>query len=285
MLTDELLPLNAGDQYSELPPAASTHTRVPEQAVERARLSQTVKNAWEPDKLSFSAILPLWQQDKVRIARLTRAEIRARRHQAVCNRASGVVICNRGRDDYTKLQAYRSITLLRCMERVVEKVAPELRSEAAESRGLLSDRQLGSRNGQSAINAAAIIVDSAHAACTYHHISGVLLMDIKAAFTSVAKERQVNLMKVRKIDGDLIQWMESFLLEGIMEMTIEGNAVERHPVEAGVPHRSPMSPILFAIYTSGLIKWVKEYGSEAEGLTCVDNLGWVATRSDVNHVI
>jgi len=68
-------------------------------------------------------------------------------------------------------------------------------------------------------------------------------------------------------------------------MIIEGNAMERHPVEAGVPQGSPVSPILFVIYTSGLIKWVKEYVSEAEGLCFVDNLGWVATGSDVNHVV
>jgi len=36
------------------------------------------------------------------------------------------------------------------------------------------------------------------------HITGVLLMDIKAAFPSVAKERLVNLIKVRQMDGDLI---------------------------------------------------------------------------------
>ena len=46
-----------------------------------------------------------------------------------------------------------------------------------------------------------------------------------------------------------------------------------------------MSPILFAICTSGLIKWVEEYLSEAEGLSFVDDLGWVATGSDVNHLV
>jgi len=55
-------------------------------------------------------------------------------------------------------------------------------------------------------------------------------------------------------------------------------------VEASVPQGSPVSLILFAIYTSGLIDWVEEYLSEAEGLSCVDDLGWVVTGSNVNHV-
>jgi hypothetical protein len=50
--------------------------------------------------------------------------------------------------------------------------------------------------------------------------------------------------------------MESFLSERTVDMIIYGNDMERHPVEAGVPQGSPVSPILFAIYTSGLIKWV-----------------------------
>ena len=65
----------------------------------------------------------------------------------------------------------------------------------------------------------------------------------------------------------------------------EGNAMERHPVEVWVPQGSPVSPILFAIYTSGLIQCVEEYLSEAEGLCFLDDLGRVATGSDVNHVV
>jgi hypothetical protein len=68
-------------------------------------------------------------------------------------------------------------------------------------------------------------------------------------------------------------------------MVIDGNASERHPVEAGVRQGSPVSPILIAICTSALIKWVEEYVSEAEGLSFVDDLGWVASGSDVNHVV
>jgi hypothetical protein len=68
-------------------------------------------------------------------------------------------------------------------------------------------------------------------------------------------------------------------------MIIEGSTMDLHPVEAGVPQASPVSPILFAIYPSVLIKWVEEYVSEADGLHCADGVGCVATGSDVNHVI
>ena len=205
-------------------------------------------------------------------------------YPVVRKRASGLVIHKHGKDDYTKLKAYRSISLLSCMGKVVEKVVTELLSEEAEQGGLLSNGQLGSRKGQSAIDAVAIMVDRVHPAWKNSHITGMLLMDIKAAFPSMAKGRLVNLMKVRQIDGDLIRWTESFLSARTVEMIIEGNAMVSHPVEAGVPQGSPVSPILFAISTSGLIKWVEEYVS-AEGLSFVDDLGWVATGSDVNEVV
>jgi hypothetical protein len=57
------------------------------------------------------------------------------------------------------------------------------------------------------------MVHRAHAAWTNVHITGVLLMDIEAAFKSVAKGRQVNLTKVWQVDGDLTQCTESFLFQ------------------------------------------------------------------------
>jgi len=86
------------------------------------------------------------------------------------------------------------------------------------------------------------------------------------------------------MDGDFIRWTGSFLSERAVVMIIEGNAMEKHPVEAGVPQGSPVSPILFAIYTSGMIKWVAECAS-AKGLCFMDDLGWVPTGSDANQVV
>ena len=204
MLRHESFPPNDGNQYNKLPPAGSAHTCVTEQAVERALVSQSVKKAPGPNKLSFGAIRLLWKWDKESMVRLTRGAIRTGRHPAVWKQASGVVIRKPGKDDYTMLKAYRSISLLSCIGKVVEKVAAELLSEEAERRGQLSDGQFGSRNGRSAIDAAATMVDRTQAAWTNGNITGVLLMDIKAAFPSVANGRLVNLMKVKELDRDLV---------------------------------------------------------------------------------
>jgi hypothetical protein len=89
-------------------------------------------------------------------------------------------------EDYRKLKLYQTLSLLSCMGRVVEKVVAEILSNEAERRALLSDGQFGSRNKRSAIEAAAIMVDRAHSACKEDNIMGVLLVDIKAVFPSVA---------------------------------------------------------------------------------------------------
>jgi len=73
MLRRESFPPNDDDEYYELPPAGSAHTRVTEQAVERAVFSQSVKKAPGPDKLSFGTIRLLRKWDNERIVRLTKA--------------------------------------------------------------------------------------------------------------------------------------------------------------------------------------------------------------------
>jgi hypothetical protein len=91
-------------------------------------------------------------------------------------------------------------------------------------------------------------------------------------------------MQVRQMDGDLMPWTKSYVSERTVEMIIKGNAMERDPVEAGVPYGSPVSPILLMIYISERLKCVEE-GISAKGQSIVDDFGLVATGSNHNQVI
>jgi hypothetical protein len=86
-------------------------------------------------------------------------------------------------------------------------------------------------------------------------------MDIKAAFPSLGRVRLVHTMKGKGIDGDLIRWTARFLSDRTFKMVSEGNVMERRAVDAEIAPCSPVSPIIFAISTSGLISWVEERGS------------------------
>jgi len=94
----------------------------------------------------------------------------------------------------------------------------------------------------------------------------------------------IHAMNSKRLDGDLVRWTESFLSGRTVEVVIEGNVLQSHPVKAGVPQGSPVSPILFAIHTAGLIKWVDET-VQAEGLSVIDDFGWIATGNDLHQVV
>jgi len=164
-------------------------------------------------------------------------------------------------------------------------VVTELLAAEAERRILLSNGQYGSRNRRSAIEAAAITVDRVHASWREGHIAGVPLMDFKAAFPSIGRGRLIHTMKGKRMDGDLIQRTARCHTDRMVEMIIESNVMERHPVEAGISQGSPVSLILFGIYISGLGKWVEERVSRAEGLSILDDVRGVVTLNDFNRVV
>jgi len=87
----------------------------------------------------------------------------------------------------------------------IQKVVTELPSKQAEGRAQQCDSQFGSGMTRSPVAAAAIMVNRANTTWKEDNITGVLLVDIKAPFPSIAREMLIHAMKAKKIDGDLIR--------------------------------------------------------------------------------
>jgi hypothetical protein len=97
-------------------------------------------------------------------------------------------------------------------------------------------------------------------------------MHIKAVFPKMSTGKLFSSTEVRQLDGDLIRWTNSLIWQGMVEKVIMGYANKSHQVEGGVPQFSSLSPSLFGIDHSGLIKWVEENGA-ARGLYLIDDIG------------
>lgn len=165
-----------------------------------------------------------------------------------------ILIQESGRENYTTVKSRTMITAPGCMAEAVSEIVSELWSDEAERRELLSDRHHGSRKNRSAIDTAAIIVESACWAYKEDNITGVLLMDVNTAFQNVVRGRQIHAVNAKLMDQDLIRCTKSFHSHSMVEMHIERNALLSHLIEAGIPQGSPVLLNHLTIPTSGLLK-------------------------------
>ena len=106
---------------------------------------------------------------------------------------------------------------------------------------------------------------------------GALLMDVSAAFLSVARDCLIRRMRDLKLDKNLIQWTDSFMQDRWVIMNINGQDGERERVVTGLPQGSPVAPILFGIYILEVYEAVQGKVQEAAGISFVDDVTWFAT--------
>jgi len=196
-----------------------------------------------------------------------------------------VVIPKPNKPDYGVAKAYRVITLLNCLGKVVEKVAANAIAEQCKRRQLLHDGQFGCRKRRSAIDAVGRLMKRVEEEWGRGNTAAVLLMDVKGAFPHVAKGNLIKRMEEMGFKADLVRWVESFMEERKVIMSMDGKEGDSMDVEMGVPQGSPMSPVLFVIYLSGLFGRVEEKEKEcrSEGISFVDDVAWVVEGEDVGE--
>ena len=86
------------------------------------------------------------------------------------------------------------------------------------------------------------------------------------------------------IDDGLIGWTQSFLTDKSVELVVDGFTNERQKVKSGIPQGSPVSPILFLIYISGVFSIVEEQLSQVTCISFVDDLGFIKADCSIGKI-
>ena len=176
-----------GDEGQEGPPGRA-YRSIDDLGVRRAfQISTSGRKCPGPDGIGPLVIRTLFfSWDTARVVALIRAHIRLGIHPVRWKLARGVIIPKPGKDDYSAAKSYRCISLLNCLGKMVEKVAADLISEHCEATQGFHPGQYGCQTGRSAVDAVGVAIAQVQEAWKRGVIAGALLMDVAAAFPSVA---------------------------------------------------------------------------------------------------
>ena len=225
-----------------------------------------------------------WQWDEQRITQLVRACIRLGVHPGIWKTAKGVVIPKPWKTDYSRVRAYRVISLLDVISKLLERTAGHLIADHLERSRGLHEGQFGYRRRRSCVDAVAILMNRTQKAWAGRKVAGALFMDVKSAFNNVDKTLLGKRMEKLGVEADLIRWTMSFMTDRRVKLVLDGETGESHPVDTGVPQGSPAAPILFVTYLSGIFEAVEKAVTGVSGLSFVDDIGWWAEGCDEEAV-
>ncbi|KJZ71567.1 hypothetical protein HIM_09036 [Hirsutella minnesotensis 3608] len=188
-----------------------------------------------------------------------------------------------GKDDYTLAKAWRPISLLSTLGKILEAVVAERISYAVEAHGLLPANHFGARKRRSADQALVLLQERIYKAWRMGRVLSLVSFDVKGAYNGVCKERLLERMKARGIPSRLVKWVDAFCSERTASVVVNGHTSEQQALaQAGLPQGSPLSPVAFLFFNadlvqrrisnnSGSIAFVDDYSAWVTGPTAESN--------------
>lgn len=161
--------------------------------------------------------------------------------------------------DYTIAKAWRPISLLSTLGKILESVVADRLSHAVETFGLLPTNHFGARKKRSAEQALLLLQEHIYSAWRSKKVLSLVSFDVKGAYNGVYKERLLQRLGARGIPPPLIRWIDAFCSERTATILVNGHTSQQQPLpQAGLPQGSPLSPILFFFFNADLVQHAQD---------------------------
>lgn len=173
-----------------------------------------------------------------------------------------VVLPKPGKKDYTEPRAYRPIALIKTMSKVLEKIVQRRLAYLTEK--TLPKEQYGGRPGYCATDAVCQLVYEVENKPRTKRISAIMI-DIQGAFDHVDRNVLLETMEEMNLPNAVLRWTSKFMSGRRASLLVDRLKGPMTEVRTGIPQGSPISPLLFLIYTTPLYRVIKEAGGTPLG--------------------
>lgn len=150
--------------------------------------------------------------------------------------------------------SYRPISLLSSVSKIIEKIIKDKLAAYVDAHEIFPSEQFGFRREHNTIQPLMRIKNEIKRKFEQQKSTGMILMDIKAAFDSVWHDGLIYKMIKLNFPSHLIKIIQSFLQNRTFKVFISTHSSSVFQVAAGCPQGSCLSPLLYNIYTSDIPK-------------------------------
>jgi len=163
--------------------------------------------------------------------------------------------------DTTDVSSYRPISNLPVLSKLLERLVVNQHMDYLQTADLLPANQSGFRPGHSTETVVLRVLSNILLAVDRGDVAALILLDLSGAFDMVDYEILLQRLQTTYGISDVAhRWFKSYLLGRSQYVRTGTSCSSVIDLICGVPQGSVLGPVLFILYTAGLISLIESHG-------------------------
>ena len=154
--------------------------------------------------------------------------------------------------DHSKLNGYRILTMQNTMGKLMERIVARKLAQDLERRNVLPPNQGGYRAGKSTWENAARFAYDVYEGFQRKEQTLAVAVDLEDVYNRVQFKLLMELLRQYGVSLTLTRWLAAALQERKVVMRLGNWISTPQQLTMGLPQGSPLSPVLYNVYTKGL---------------------------------